>query len=483
MPPTKDEALIEIHRRIRQDKLSFYHSSPTATRLHQSRKKIRAWFAPNRIGKTYSLSAESIWLVTKTHPFRPPLDTGPIKGRICCVDYKTLNRAMIDDSFKVLTPRKFLKGESWEKAYSKEDRTLYFTKKAPIYGGFIEFMSYDQKVEAYEGTARHFIWEDEEAPEEIHSANLARLGTYDGLMIISMTPVKPKLWVISDIYEKSENDDNIEIFKGEVSENPLFNPKTESGKKRLDAHMYALDQISDPVERNTRKTGDFSWYAGKIYPTYCEKHHIEPFTPPAEWPLVVAIDPHPTKNTAVTFAYWCLHTESVYFLEELWEDAITGVEAICGNIRMMCHKRTPAIMVIDPKSDWDPKLYGVASAYNQFKEQFPSITKWTSRPGSVWAGVTDIREMLKINVISDRPKLFVCVKNCPMTDWQMRHYGLKPPTQADKTAYKPVPVKIKDDFCDCVRGTVMYGQPVWTSEYMRESLEQKDEFGMKSYQG
>lgn len=52
------------------------------------------------------------------------------------------------------------------------------------------FKSYDQGRLAFEGTERDVIWEDEEAPQDIHEENLIRTATTDGLMMLTFTPLQ-----------------------------------------------------------------------------------------------------------------------------------------------------------------------------------------------------------------------------------------------------------------------------------------------------
>ena len=460
---TREQALAEVARRVREERAEFYKPHPGQLAFHKCESPIRAVFAGNRWGKTYGLAMEIFWQVSKTHPYLKPLSPGPVKARVCSVDYQTSVKSMIEDTFKVLIPRRFLKGNDWETAFSKEKMTLYFKN-----GGFIEFMSYNQDVEAFAGVARHIIWEDEEPPEDIHRENMARLSTTKGILIMSMTPVRPQMWVVSEIYEKSDKDDRITVFKGIATENPHVDPQT------ID---MMLSQINDPVERAARLSGEFTWYAGKIYPTYGEVHHCEPFDPPLDWGFVVAVDPHDTKETAVTFGYWDLHGD-VYFMDELWVGG--DWQYIAGQIRVKCKGRRPKGWIIDPSSDRDPKIHGTESIFKKFQREFPDILKWVSHSGSVWMGVEDVRGMLKINPVTQKPRLFVCAKNCPMTDWQMSHWGLKPPTAGSQHSYKPIPMGVKDDFCDCVRGTVMHGSPIEVRS--RRNVYQDDRFDVRSYQ-
>jgi len=449
---------------MREEKAEFYKPHPGQLAFHQSLARIRAALAGNRWGKTYSGGNEVHWHVSKTHPYWKPLSDGPVKARVCCVDLKTLYKAVLEDTFKQLIPRRFLKGNSWDTAFSTEKMTLYYEN-----GGFIEFMYYTQDVEAFAGVARHIIWEDEEPPEPIHRENMARLSTTKGILIMTLTPVRPQMWVASEIVEKAETDPNIEIFKGWSTENPHVDPETIE---------LMLSQINDPVERAARLKGELSWYAGKIYPDYGRSHQItEYFEPPEDWALVIGIDAHDTKETAVTFAYWT-RDGAVYFMDELWESG--DVKYIADQIRIKMNKREPAAVLIDPSTDRDPKIHGTESIYKKFQHEFPELVKWTSKPGSVWMGIEDVRSMLKIRQPSNMPKLFVCTKNCPMTDWQMSHYGLRPPTAADQYRYDPKPMKVKDDFCDCLRGTVMYGKPMELYG-RRYRMEEEDKFDMRSY--
>lgn len=465
---TKAEILAEIARRVMEEKADLYKPHVGQKAFHESQAKIRGIFAPNRWGKTWCGAMEMYWHVTKQHPYWPPLSKGQVTGRACCVDFQTMNKAMLMDTFYKLVPRRFLRGGSWEKAYSKDERTLHFTKDEPIYGGFIEFLSYDQDDEAYAGVARHVIWEDEECPESKHTENLARLGTTGGILYITMTPIRPSLWVISDVFEKAETDPNIKVFGGHFTDNPYID---------ADHVRFMISQINDPVERQARMTGQFTWYAGKIYPAYGDKHRIKYFTPNRDWGLVVAIDPHDTKETAVTFGYWDWK-ETLYIMNELWLGG--DVQYMAAEIKRMCGGKTPEAWLIDPSSIRDPKIHGIDSIFKKFATYFPEIVPWVSEKGSVWAGIEDVRGKLKIQTVSGLPKLFVCPETCPMTDWQMAHYGLKPPTQADKVRYNPQPIKVKDDFCDCVRGTVMFGQPDRLWRY-RDRIEATDRFGVGEF--
>lgn len=54
----------------------------------------------------------------------------------------------------------------------------------------IQFKSYDQRREAFQGTAKHIVWLDEEPPEDIYTECLMRTLTVEGLLMLTFTPVE-----------------------------------------------------------------------------------------------------------------------------------------------------------------------------------------------------------------------------------------------------------------------------------------------------
>lgn len=54
----------------------------------------------------------------------------------------------------------------------------------------IQFRSFDQRREAFQGTERHLIWLDEEPPEDVYTEALMRTLTCQGIMMVTFTPVE-----------------------------------------------------------------------------------------------------------------------------------------------------------------------------------------------------------------------------------------------------------------------------------------------------
>lgn len=53
----------------------------------------------------------------------------------------------------------------------------------------VQLKSYDQRREAFQGTAQDFIWLDEEPPEDIYTECLLRTMTTGGLVCLTFTPL------------------------------------------------------------------------------------------------------------------------------------------------------------------------------------------------------------------------------------------------------------------------------------------------------
>lgn len=60
------------------------------------------------------------------------------------------------------------------------------------------FKSYDQGRKAFEGTAKHWIWLDEEPPAPIYNECLTRTATTKGLIAITFTPLEGATEVVME---------------------------------------------------------------------------------------------------------------------------------------------------------------------------------------------------------------------------------------------------------------------------------------------
>ena len=140
----------------------------------------------------------------------------PAEGRAVAVDIEDGIKKILIPEFQKWIPVKYLKHGSWDESYDKAARVLTLTN-----GSFLEFMSYEQEMEKFAGTSRHFVFFDEEPPEDIFNECLMRLVDTDGDYWISMTPLIEMSWIKDRIYDPwSGGEASIYVQEVDTEENP-----------------------------------------------------------------------------------------------------------------------------------------------------------------------------------------------------------------------------------------------------------------------
>ena len=272
-----------------------YTPHPKQKLFHESKAEEKLLIGGNRSGKTVSNVVECIWRLTKTHPFRPDLNAikEPIRGRIVTVSLKEGLQKIVLPMFKKWMPKKYLINRSWDRSYNKEERTLYLAD-----GSFIEFMTYEQDLEKFAGTSRHFVSFDEEPPMLIWQECLMRLIDTDGDWWISMTPVEGLTWIFDMIYKPWEEGNRPEtlVVKVSMHDNPHL---TTRGKEKI------LKNVTDDEDRQAREEGSFVEVKGLVYKDFNVQLHVRPaFTLKKDMQIWTSLDTgwrHPGKAAARHF--------------------------------------------------------------------------------------------------------------------------------------------------------------------------------------
>lgn len=250
-------AVTSIYSYVPHEKQKMFHCSTLEEKL---------FIGGNRSGKTVGNVIECIWWITKTHPFREDVRNieGEVRGRLVTTSFKEGLEKVVLPMFKKWVPKKYLIGRSWDKSYSNSLKTLTL-----VDGSFIEFMSYDQELEKFAGTSRHFISFDEEPPRVIWQECLMRLIDTDGSWWISMTPVEGLTWVYEEIYKVWEDGDRPDtlVLLVNMNENPHL---TQKGKDKV------MKNVADEDERMAREEGRFAEIGGRIYKTFDKRIHVIP---------------------------------------------------------------------------------------------------------------------------------------------------------------------------------------------------------------
>lgn len=485
--PTLDELLSRLSEGIkdgtRLPNIRKYAPHEKQYLFHSSPKKRKLYIGGNRSGKTTAGVCEGIWRATGKHPYRPELNLPgvvPSRGRVVGVDFIQGIDKIIVPQYKQWTPPSELAGGSWEKAYSSGSRTLSFAN-----GSFIEFMSYDQDLDKFAGTSRHWIHFDEEPPRPIWVECLARLVDTDGEFWITMTPVEGMTWIYDDLYENNlDNPDGpVEIITINTYENPYL---TESGIK-------GLEDVIDDDDKTARLGGNFVTVGGRIYkefdPTPGSGQVLpdaidDPATmfPERQWQWLLCLD-HGLNNP--TAALWlAIDPQGFIVCFDEYYEADRTVDQNAKAIKQIIskHGRNPDLLVADPSIKNRSPLTGTSIQQEYIKYGLP----FTLGNNDVSAGIVRTKKYFKrrkyVSAPWDRPLfyggptpgtdtslwlppkeweepygLYISPK-CIKLIWELKRYRWQ--TYANKklaferNAYE-VPNKKDDHACDALRYGIM----------------------------
>lgn len=155
-PKSEIELLNEMVEALRvgavQPGLAGYKPQPYQQEFHNCPKRGRLFMGGNRVGKTVSATADACMILCGEHPIWTPIfGKRFIRGRAIGVDFDNGVELILIPEYKRWIPKRFLIDGSWDKSYNKSLRMLTLTN-----GSTIEFRSYDQDINKFAGTSRHF---------------------------------------------------------------------------------------------------------------------------------------------------------------------------------------------------------------------------------------------------------------------------------------------------------------------------------------
>lgn len=300
-----------------------------ALELHKDRANIVMAGGGNRSGKTTTgiidVMIRLTGIIPKALVNEYPKEKlfHPQHGRIVSTDFPN----GID---KVIIPL-FLGVRSWFPqsmivSWDSKSRTMQIRN---INGTIstIEFMSYDQDVEKFQGTSRHFILYDEEPPKSIRDECKMRVFDVDGQEIFCMTPTKGMSWTFDDLFERRGREVSFKIdtrlAKGKISDPVMLvgEPDTDIIIPDGDPDIHFFNFFSkhnpninqDRVEKEAGKMGEeeksmrmyghYISFTGQVFNEYDEKIHMvkNVFEIPGDWPRYMALDPHPRTPHAILY--------------------------------------------------------------------------------------------------------------------------------------------------------------------------------------
>lgn len=266
-----------------------YTPMPMQEDFHACDTQGRLFSGGNRAGKTVGGCAESVMWLTGEHPKHSEKFPPPVRGRICAVDFDRGVEQVIIPQLRTWIDPKFLINGKWADSYHKATRILTLNN-----GSTCELMSYDQDVDKFAGTSRHFCHFDEEPPKAIFTECLARLIDTNGRWWMTMTPLIDFSWTADDLYEP--------IKDGKIPFVTLFESPTSDNIHIESDAIEKLTFVMDEAEKDARTTGSGYNESTIIYPEI--KNCIIPPVGPKElrgWKFFTMMD-HGLRNpTAILF--------------------------------------------------------------------------------------------------------------------------------------------------------------------------------------
>jgi phage terminase large subunit-like protein len=241
---------------------NIHRYSPHAKQIkfHSSAARRKLYIGGNRSGKTTGGIVEDLYWARGQHPYRK-VPEPPVRGRYVTVSItEGIEKIALPEISRWCPPSLLING-SWSDSYDKSLRTLNFAN-----GSFIEFMSYDQDLEKFAGTSRHFTHYDEEPPKDIFTECNLRLLDVAGSWWMTMTPVEGMTWVYDDVYEPGlkGSDPTILVVEIDTHENPYLS------QSEIDFVAQGLDED----EKKARIEGKFVHVGGLIYKMFHVNSHV-----------------------------------------------------------------------------------------------------------------------------------------------------------------------------------------------------------------
>lgn len=450
------EAVLEKKRRIEEEKILFYkpccrgHNNQCPklpcpeskhSNFHMSDKRNRIVFGGNRSSKSTTLCMEMILSSCfKFHPFRKTPNPFPGNFRIYNTDFGIIEKLVIPKLIEWIPKSSLLKDgktkmEAWENSYDQKFHILKLKG-----GSTIDLLSYDQDSSKSESVELDGVWADEQMPERIYSATMARLISRRGFFMMGVTPLYDLTWAMKFL---DSVDDNTEVFHFSIYDNPY---NTAQSIKEFEASI-------PEHEKEARINGQFMELQGLVYKEIRKDiHMLGNDYPKTAYPVVFALDPHPRKASVMVWAYVTPQDDVVVFdeleIHGTAREIVTAIRAKEAN-----HGARTVLRVIDPAA----KAQGSDIAFEtDTLQEFERCGMGFTLADNSDAGYNAVHELLRFDPSLpmsnyNRPKLFF-TKNAPKTWFGMTH--LMWDEWTFKKALKDEKERIRDykkDFPDCVR--------------------------------
>ncbi|MCH5147520.1 MAG: terminase family protein [Clostridiales bacterium] len=383
----------ELKKRRQANRLNFYNAGRKKHKkqiaFHKCKKRNRWVFGGNRSGKTECGAVECLWMLRGIHPYRK--NRRDIFG--WCVSLsQQVQRDVAQAKILHYLPKSWIADIVMlsGRRDSPSGGVIDQIKIKNIFGGIstLGFKSCDQGREKFQGSSLDFVWFDEEPPRDIYEECVMRIMDKRGDIFGTMTPLKGKTFIYSEIYLNIRK--NPEIWHEFMTweDNPFL------AKKEIELLENSLDKSA----LDSRRYGRFSEGQGLVYPEFDENVHvIEPFDVPKEWQDTISIDPG--LNNPLSAHWYCVDWDgNVYVVAEHFaagKDVDFHAQAIHGissRLGWKADSKGRLRALIDSAAN-QRTLASVKSVTELFSERGilvnPSVNK------DIFAGISRVKSFLK----------------------------------------------------------------------------------------
>jgi phage terminase large subunit-like protein len=424
----------ELERRRRENGINYYEPHHKQQDFHGSALRNRWVFGGNRTGKTVSGGAETVWYATGQHPYKQ-IKT-PNRGWVVSLTNEVQRDVAQKEVLRWL-PKHMIKDVQMRQGRRDSLETGIIDFIQLTNGSIIGFKSCDQGRAKFQGTSQHYIWFDEEPPEDIFAECKMRVLDTVGDIWGTMTPLQGLTWVYDTIYMNETQDKEVKYWLIEWKDNPHLSREA----------IHQLESTMSEEEREARQYGKFVAMSGLVYKEFNEDIHvIDPFDVPKAWYDNVSIDPGLDAPLSAHF-YAVDGDYNVYVIEEHYK-AGESVEWHSQRLHEIAdrlgwpkdhqgHLRT----LIDSAAN-QKTLAAERSVTDLFYENRVSAN--TNVEKDVWTGIQRVKQYLKLRPNPQtsawprgKPKLFI-FRNCANMIREIKSYRWKPQTESGEQVDKPV---------------------------------------------
>ena len=314
-----EKLLAVLKYRQKERGLDFYTPNPIQYAAHKSKARVISICAGNRSGKSTFGAIEVVWAVTKKYPEWFPIERRfrrPVKVRIATDRFFKID-SVIEPKLKAFLP----KGEIVRVRRSPQG---YITKLHTRDGSFVEFLTMEQDLMAFEGQDLDLFWGDEPIDRKKYIATQRGLLDRSGQTILTFTPlIEP--WMKEEIADKADGK-KIDVFTADTRDNK-FDINGEMILREEDIRQF--EEILTEEEKETRIHGKFFHLKGLVYKELNSAIHcIDEFKYEPGYPVICVLDPHDRLPHHIIWAM-IDRTNDIYVMyEQVKEGTVQEIAAL-----------------------------------------------------------------------------------------------------------------------------------------------------------